>query len=111
MLFINMKVIISVGFQIDIVISNTAPTEVCAQILELPTNEWKGDKCSDPSLKYLDEVLERYAPHTWFFGHWHTMFHTKLNNTMFYGLDMIPMRNPCQITKADKQKCSWLLQF
>ena len=97
--------------KIDIVISHTAPSEVCTQILELPTNEWKGDKCSDPSLKYLDEVLERYVPHTWFFGHWHTKFHTKLNNTMFYGLDMVPICNSSYITKNSIQKCSKLLQI
>lgn len=98
--------------EIDIVISHTAPSIICDQLSELSSNEWKGEKCSDPSTQYLDYVLEQYAPSAWFFGHWHTQFNSHLYNTEFFGLDMIPMcKFPKHIKYINKERYSRLIQF
>lgn len=88
---------------IDIVVSHTAPTEVCKRICsnDISILSCSSSKLSDdPSPKFLDAVLERYKPIDWFFGHWHTYFEyaynhgtTKYDNTYFTGLNMLPFIN------------------
>ena len=78
--------------KIDVVISHTAPTEVCDLLIgkcELAS----GGKSLDPSCAYLDRVLHKYIPKQWYFGHWHYEFFCKVGSTEFYGLHMIPNRS------------------
>lgn len=58
--------------QIDVVISHTAPLEF--DVEGLPYSQWPTwwDRNPDPSRKVLSEVLNRYKPARWFFGHFHT---------------------------------------
>lgn len=58
---------------VDVVVSHTAPTSILEQ-LDLPpvhtvSRFW--DNTPDPSSEVLQEVLERYRPKHWYFGHFH----------------------------------------
>lgn len=58
--------------QIDGVISHTAPLEF--DVEGLPYSRWPKwwDRTPDSSQRVLSEVLRRYKPARWFFGHLHT---------------------------------------
>ncbi|MBC16243.1 MAG: hypothetical protein CL942_04235 [Desulfovibrio sp.] len=58
--------------KIDIVISHTAPLEF--DVEGIPYSQWPSwwDRTPDPSRRTLSEVLRRYKPSRWFFGHFHT---------------------------------------
>ena len=66
--------------QVDIVISHTCPHEFCP-------NEYKSDKMNDPTRDMLSNILEKYKPGLWYFGHWHTAKEGKHNNTYWQALD------------------------
>jgi len=58
---------------IDIVISHTCPTEF--DIIRRKTR--------DNSRVALSQVLDKYKPDKWFFGHWHIFKQGKVNNTVW----------------------------
>jgi len=51
---------------IDIVISHTSPQE-----FKMKGNMDWGYNLNDPSQYYLSQILQRYHPKYWYFGHWH----------------------------------------
>lgn len=74
--------------QVDIVISHTCPNR-----FELPSEF--SEKEVDPSRQFLDEVLERYNPESWYFGHWHKHMRGQVAGCAWEALDMLtPMFHP-----------------
>jgi DNA repair exonuclease SbcCD nuclease subunit len=65
--------------RVDIVISHTCPTEVN------PGGQLA--KCMDPTRMMLQDILEKYRPSQWFFGHWHKYHKSVSGDTEFIGLD------------------------
>lgn len=65
---------------VDIVISHTCP------------NEFEIEKCkrqyidNDPSRSLLSEILHKYQPAFWYFGHWHISTHGVFANTKWFSL-------------------------
>lgn len=55
---------------IDIVISHTCPLE-----FDMKSTYGTGEKLHDPSREYLSQILKRYKPKEWYFGHWHIFSH------------------------------------
>jgi hypothetical protein len=51
---------------VDIVISHTAPNRILLEAVNHPDALVR-----DPARERLDEVLKRYRPSRWYFGHWH----------------------------------------
>ena len=71
----------------DVVISHTAPNSV---IKNSNLCGFRGEKYFDPSTYILDEVLKKYNPKVWYFGHFHKKYNSIVNNCQFYGLNEIP---------------------
>ena len=53
---------------VDIVISHTCPTKFKLDIAKI----FVYGKIADRNRQFLDEILDRYVPSLWYFGHWHT---------------------------------------
>ena len=66
--------------KIDIVISHTCP-------LEFEVNTEFGEKHKDVNRQALSEVLKKYRPHKWFFGHWHMFKQGQFEGTKWCCLD------------------------
>jgi hypothetical protein len=80
--------------EVDIVISHTCPKKFKLQLKN-------HDKENDPSRQFLDEVLERYKPKLWFFGHWHNRIQGREGRCSWEGLN--------KLTPMLKADCfSWL---
>lgn len=55
------------GGKIDVVISHTAPSP----FLDTFLHKIVDSKLYDPTIEFLDKILEKYRPKRWFFGHFH----------------------------------------
>ncbi len=68
--------------KIDIVLSHTCPEEFLVE-------EFKRTKFqeADPSRKLLSEVLHKYQPACWYFGHWHVYAEGRHESTDWVALD------------------------
>ncbi|KUG04840.1 phage protein [hydrocarbon metagenome] len=66
---------------IDIVISHTCPQEFAVE-----TFCRQKDTDMDPSRKFLSQVLHKYQPDSWYFGHWHTHAQGQYQNTKWEAL-------------------------
>lgn len=66
---------------IDIVISHTCPQE-------FPIETFSRQECSnvDPSRQFLSQVLHKYQPQFWYFGHWHAYAQGQYQNTQWLAL-------------------------
>lgn len=71
----DFETIMSVDVEIDIVISHTCPTSF--DILD------SREHYSDVNRLVLDEVLIKYKPSYWYFGHWHKFRTGKFENTFW----------------------------
>ena len=70
---------------IEVVFSHTCPDFILKQVLR----KCKGkSELKDPSTTYLQQVHDRYKPHTWYFGHWHKSFEINYAGTQFHCLDI-----------------------
>jgi Icc-related predicted phosphoesterase len=71
----------------DMVISHTCPREFNIESL-FP------EKRKDPSKDYLSAILNKYKPHTWFYGHYHQFMqgNVEATGTQWYCLDAIHHR-------------------
>ncbi len=69
---------------IDIVISHTGPSE-------FPVEESKKQKHAeiDPSREMLSQILRKYQPALWYFGHWHIFAQGRYANTDWVALDWV----------------------
>jgi hypothetical protein len=56
------------GGRLDIVVSHTAPS---AFLRQLPAKEIGQNRLEDPTVEFLDTILEEFRPKQWFFGHFH----------------------------------------
>ena len=70
---VEFETIMSVDKKIDIVISHTCP-------MKFDIVEKTHDSC-DTNRLVLDEVLTKYKPNYWYFGHWHTFKTGSYKNT------------------------------
>ena len=68
---------------IDIVISHTCPREF---LNELPSPSL--EKINDQSVDYLSEILYKYKPSLWYFGHFHLCKKGTYKNTKWVALNM-----------------------
>lgn len=75
--------------KIDVVISHTAPQNIADTLCEQLDHGFKALKCEDISCSYLSRIHEKYKPVKWFFGHWHMPFYQTIEDTQYYGLDML----------------------
>lgn len=67
---------------IDIVMSHTCPLEL------VPTmRQFYSTKPAEPSNKALSEILDKFKPDLWYFGHWHKYLKAKIGDTTFYALN------------------------
>jgi len=66
--------------RIDIVISHTCPEEFYEKLVS------RGD--NDPSRVALSNILEKYKPALWFFGHFHMYKRGKFGDTWWTALNM-----------------------
>jgi Icc-related predicted phosphoesterase len=64
--------------KIDIMITHTAPMEF--------STVTRDNHLPDPSRYMLSEVLKKYRPDLWFFGHFHKYYQGHYSNTNWYGL-------------------------
>ena len=70
--------------KIDVIISHTCPESL---LEKFPKKVFFGSgKCSDPSVKYLEEIRNMYTPEFWFFGHWHKFMEFSDKNTKYFCL-------------------------
>lgn len=65
--------------RIDIVVSHTCPAS-----FDIIGSE---GKYNDPNRIALENVLEKFQPSLWYFGHWHRSKVGKVNNTYWQSLD------------------------
>ena len=70
--------------KIDIVLSHTNPTS-----FELHLSGYRTEKYYDPSCKALQQILERYEPSLWFFGHYHHFQRGKMYGCEWFALNCI----------------------
>lgn len=68
--------------KIDIIISHTSPLE-----FGMKGNLPGMPQVADQSQDYLSQLLEKYSPSQWFFGHWHTSAAGRYKNTSWRCLD------------------------
>lgn len=75
---------------VDIVVSHTCPSRFHWQLPD-PSNfeaypDWIAAKFRDPSCLVLDQVLERYRPSQWLFGHYHEFHEGETEGCKWTGL-------------------------
>lgn len=69
--------------KIDIMITHTAPSSVTEEL-----GYFSGAKVLDPTVKFLEHVLEKYQPRNWYFGHFHTSKQGKTKGCNWTALHM-----------------------
>jgi len=68
--------------RVDIVISHTCPNRMILNAVPYPDA-----LVHDPARVRLDEVLDRYRPAQWFFGHWHFPIQGETGDCKWFGLN------------------------
>jgi Icc-related predicted phosphoesterase len=80
------------GIHVDIVVSHTCPgyfkTELDIGNWKAKDNWWSA-KYRDPSCDALSQLLERFNPSLWFFGHFHKYRTAMYRNTRWYCLNKV----------------------
>ena len=54
---------------VKVVVSHTCPSSF--DMSRLCNPHWGGENKQEPTRIFLQEILEKYRPEQWFFGHWH----------------------------------------
>jgi predicted phosphodiesterase len=89
--------------RVDIVVSHTAPAS-----LDLGINAFN----LDVSRLALDDILVRYKPAVWFFGHWHRQFKVRHKACDFFGLSLLEnapiVPKGTELAWLTNKKCNFL---
>jgi Icc-related predicted phosphoesterase len=71
---------------VTVMVSHTCPQVVMPFIKKCTSINYEE---KDSSRIALDNVLDKFSPDMWFFGHWHFSGKTLINGTMFFALNKV----------------------